>query len=85
MNDTQKTSVEKALNELEQALSALEQKVARKIENITKLKQSAQRSIQKIDVLVTELNKANTPLLAKTDKKLAFCNWPEFCSKRPIC
>ena len=58
MNDTQKTSVEKALNELEQALSALEQKVARKIENITKLKQSAQRSIQKIDVLVTELNKA---------------------------
>ena len=58
MNDTQKKSVEKALGELEQALSALEQKVICKLESIAKLKQSAQRSIEKIDILVTELNKA---------------------------
>ena len=58
MHENQKISVEKALSELEQALASLEQKVARKIENVAKLRQSAQHSIEKIDILVNKLNKA---------------------------
>ena len=58
MSDTEKSVAESALDEIEKSLSQLEETIRQKAQDVTKLRNSARSSIERIDRLVESLNKA---------------------------
>ncbi len=58
MNDNQKNIIEKALAEMDALLADLETKTDQKAKKVGQLKQTARDSIEKIDLLVKSLKKA---------------------------